>query len=519
MAELIKEKFFLDRSVGNEDVQIMLEGDIIVPDTKPDIANILQTVENIVIDRTETGADRVNYMGSLRISLLYQAKNAGVQSVELVRSIDDFANVEGVTKDAFVSVKPTISNIDYRIINDRKVSYRAVVTLSFFAEFNSPQEMVVHIPNVPANHQQKINLSVNRTVGQVFDRFLVAGQLTLPQSKPNINHVMQTTIAITNKDVRVHPGRVNISGELHVTSLYYSDGDNSRIDFAEFTLPFNGPLDVSGAGEHMLADVTLQVLDHTVTVRPDADGEDRVLDVEVSIGAQVKVYSVENISILDDAYSINQDLTFERVPIRYPTLICANSNHTTVRETATLPDGHQPMLQVCRVKGVVHVDDMRTVDDKIIVEGAISADILYVAESDDAPLANFGTLIPYRQVIEALGTAPGMRVGVDVSIEHTTFNMLSPKEVELRLQLNFDTKVISEETANIISNIEVTDTDPVVLGTQPSMRVYIMQQGDDLWKVAKRYNTPFDELLHINEIENPGKVAPGTKLLLLKNAV
>jgi LysM repeat protein len=48
------------------------------------------------------------------------------------------------------------------------------------------------------------------------------------------------------------------------------------------------------------------------------------------------------------------------------------------------------------------------------------------------------------------------------------------------------------------------------------MTVYVIQAGDTLWKVAKRYNTSIDEILAINDIENPDMVYPGQKLLILK---
>jgi len=521
MAELIKEQIFLDQSIGSEDVQIMLEGDLIVPDTKPDIASLLQTDERIVITRTEASTDRVNYLGSMHVSLLYLAKEASktVQSIDLVRNLDDFVNLDGATKDVRINTKATISNIDYRVINDRKVNYRAVVSLSITAESSDAHEMVVHISDIPVNQQQKANLNINRTVENITDRFSVTGQITLPPAKPNFAEILQTSIGITNRDARVGSGRVNLTGELHFTTLYRSDAEDSRIEFLEYDLPFNGPIDVNGARENMLADVNLQVLDQSIVIRPDEDGEDRVLDIEVSIGVDAKVYSAETISVLDDAYSINQTLMFERTPVRYPNLVCINANQTAVREVVTLSETSPDMLQVFRVKGVVHVDDIRTVDDKVIVEGAINTDILYVAESDATPLASFRTVLPYRQVIEAKGAAADMRIGVDVATDTVTFNMLSPREVEVRFQLTFNTNVVKEETASIIGNVDITDIEPEVLATQPSMRVYIVQPGDDLWKVAKRFNTPLDELLAVNEIENPGKVAPGTKLLLLKNAV
>jgi len=521
MAELVKEQVFLDQSVGNEDVQIMLEGDLIVPDIKPDMALLLQTEEKIIIDRTEAGTDRVNYVGHLNISVLYVAKemNKSVQSIQLSRGIDDFINLEGVNKDMWVRAKAEIVNIDYRVVNDRKVNYRAVISLSVTAERSDAHEMVVHINDVPENQLLKTSLSVNRTVEHRVDRFQVKDQIILPATKPNLREILQATANITNRDVRLSNGRVSLTGELLLTTLYRGDTEDSLIEFLESELPFNGPIDISGARDNMLADVNLQVLDQHITIRPDEDGEDRVLEVEISVGVEMKVYSTETLSILEDAYSINQQLNFTKTAVRYPQLVCLNRNQTPVKEVVSLGENSPDMLQIFRVKGQVHLDEVRVIDDKIVVEGAINTDILYVAESDATPLASYRTVIPYRQVIEAKGAAPGMSVNVDTSIDHVAFNMLSPRETEVRFQLTFGTQVVKAQETNIICDVEIGDIDPEVLANQASMTVYIVQPGDNLWKIAKKYNTPLDELITINELEGHGKIVPGQKLLMLKKGM
>jgi len=94
--------------------------------------------------------------------------------------------------------------------------------------------------------------------------------------------------------------------------------------------------------------------------------------------------------------------------------------------------------------------------------------------------------------------------------------MLSPRETEVRFQLAFNTQVAKEVETSIISNITIEEMAPELLANQPSMRVYIVQPGDTLWKIAKRYNTPLDEIVAINELESPSKITTGQKLLMLK---
>ena len=46
--------------------------------------------------------------------------------------------------------------------------------------------------------------------------------------------------------------------------------------------------------------------------------------------------------------------------------------------------------------------------------------------------------------------------------------------------------------------------------------IYVVQPGDTIWNIAKKYNTTGDDIVAINEIENPDKIYPGQKILVLK---
>jgi len=515
--ELVREKIFLDQSVGCETTQILLEGDIIVPDVKPDMALLLQTEHRALIERVEVSADRVNFIGQLNVSVLYIAKTADKPVHVMTQStpIDDFMNLDGVSRDHWVTAKAELVSIDYKMQNDRKLNYRAVVDVTVNAERSDVHEMVVHIHDVSENQLLKSQLNINRTVENKSDKFTVKEQISIPSNKPNIRELLQCSSSLINKDVRLSAGRVSISGELLLTSLYRGDNEEHLIEFVEHEIPFSSQIDVNDALEDMFADVSLVVLDEYVQVRTDSDGEDRQLELEITIGVNMKVYSSEAMQILEDAYCINQRLDFTKAKLKYPRLVCRNRNQAPIKELVQLVTGSPDMLQIFRVKGTPHLDEVKLADDKVIVEGVIDTDILYVAESDDTPLYSFKTVIPYRQVIEAKGATPSMHVNADVSVDHASFNMLSGWETEVRFQLSFNVQVVEEQEVHVINHIAFEDMDASELDKMASMTVYIVQGGDTLWTIAKRYNTSIDELMSVNELDGHGVVV-GQKLLILK---
>jgi LysM repeat protein len=62
--------------------------------------------------------------------------------------------------------------------------------------------------------------------------------------------------------------------------------------------------------------------------------------------------------------------------------------------------------------------------------------------------------------------------------------------------------------------LDVEEVEPAEKREQPSIVVYFIQPGDNLWKIAKRFNTTIEELVKANNIEDPENLAPGDKLII-----
>jgi LysM repeat protein len=274
-------------------------------------------------------------------------------------------------------------------------------------------------------------------------------------------------------------------------------------------------VEVSEAREEMFADVSLSVADKYVKIRQDSDGENRVLEIESTIYASVKVNAEENLEILEDAHIINKNLNVSKTPIKYPKLICRNKNQATLKEIVTTSLDVPEALQIYRVSGSIRLDDVKVLEDKVSAEGSINAHILFVAESDDAPLYSYSDAIPFKQLIETKGSKPGDEVIISANVDRVNFNMLSGRETELRFLISFNTQIISENELSMITDIDISDMTESYLDSFASITVYCAQKNDSLWNIAKRYNTTIEEIMSANGLTSE-ILSPGQKIIILK---
>ncbi|NLK37890.1 MAG: LysM peptidoglycan-binding domain-containing protein, partial [Epulopiscium sp.] len=174
------------------------------------------------------------------------------------------------------------------------------------------------------------------------------------------------------------------------------------------------------------------------------------------------------------------------------------------------------MMQAEKVWAAMNIDDVIVKEDAVEVQGVVTLQILYIAEDDNRPVNVIEYNIPFTQDIEVKGAMPGNIAYVDGSVQDAAFNMLSSREGEARITMDFDTTVVEPRMGEIIVGLDFDEEGNLVQRTVSSAAIYVVQEGDSLWSIAKKYNTTVDEILAVNDIENPELIYPGQKLLILK---
>lgn len=520
--EILKKDITIDKRIGKETNQILIESDIIVPDTKPDIDIVLEANANAYIDNKDISNDRINFKGNLDINILFIAKGTdkSIYNMTSTYPINDFINMEGIDKSMTVFTTCNITNLDYKIINDRKVSFRIVIDVCSEVLSKENFEAVSNIEGLSYNQMKVTNVTINKLICAKFDRFNIKDEIEISSSRPNIKEILESNLNISNKEIKISSDKINISGDIKACILYKGDEDDAIITYFEQEIPFSGSIEVDGATDDMLGDVYLDIQEANIQIVEDQDGEDRVISIDAYIGCNIKVTFEEEMEVLEDAYALDKSIKIERNVQTYPILICKNKNQVSIKDVVKLGDECPAILQVLKVSGKPILDNVKIIEDRVLAEGVIDFKILYITNNDEYPMYCYNGVIPYSQTIETKGANPDFTdVNINVNLEHIGVNMMSDKDVEVRCAVNFDTCVIREKEISFIVGVVFDEIEKEFLDGIASMIVYVVQKGDTLWNLAKKFNTTVDDIVAINEIENPDLIYPCQKLLILKKVI
>jgi LysM repeat protein len=245
--------------------------------------------------------------------------------------------------------------------------------------------------------------------------------------------------------------------------------------------------------------------------------------VEAVLDTFVKVTKTQEIEVVVDVFSPSEQLEVHKRTLKVTQVIGEDTAQVVVRDTLTVPNGKPDIEQIYNVKADVSIDETDIIADKVIIEGSIDVETLYVALMEAAPLQPVHFMehtINFTQFVEIPGATEDMDVDVNAVIEHIAFERVDERTFEVTFVIALTARVIEvieiEVVVDVIEHEEVIPPGPPMNGDDPtpSMTIYIIQRGDTLWKIAKRYNTTVDAVINANNIQNPDMLMPGQQIVI-----
>lgn len=87
--------------------------------------------------------------------------------------------------------------------------------------------------------------------------------------------------------------------------------------------------------------------------------------------------------------------------------------------------------------------------------------------------------------------------------------------VEIKAVINLDLLVLRPVCRQVITGVQVQPLDVEKLQKLPGIVGYIVQPGDSLWKIAKKFHTTVENVMDANGLTSD-QIVPGERLILVK---
>ena len=168
------------------------------------------------------------------------------------------------------------------------------------------------------------------------------------------------------------------------------------------------------------------------------------------------------------------------------------------------------------VYGCPVIADKTAEEDKVKIEGIIKVSALYKTADEGYKVDMCNGEIPFTSVLDIKGTKPDMNVIAKVQLESID-GTIEANTIAIRATLSVSVNVLYNVNKEWI--VDVVQNKEEKKEKKSSVTIYVVNKGDTLWELAKKFNTTMDELIRVNDMENPDSINIGQRIIIPGRAI
>ena len=515
--------------------QITLDDDYNVPDYRPDIVKVLKEKGELHFDEVKAAAGAAWLKGRLVFRVLYRSdqENGKISCLKGEIPFQEKLNMDGVQEYDVIQASGEIEDLTIGVIHSRKISVRAVILLKTEEPQEKEDELCVGIEADDGCEKRYRNTNILQLLCMKRDQCRQKSEITLPSSKPNVHEILWKSLEIRNLDTKMGQDGVKLSGEVLISVLYQEEEETDRVQWYETVIPLDCGVECdAGTEADIIYKVKARPASMELEVKPDYDGEERVLVLELVMNLDIRVWKEQEISMLEDVYSLKKEIIPVCTGVTLHHISVKNDSQCRLTEQMELAESQEKILQICSCEGTVHLENTELTEQGVRAEGILVTELLYITTDDQMPIGSAREIYPFEQLIEipqqtarternkleeleALERKNKLQTELDCRISQLSAVMLDQDHVEIKAVIGLDLLAFEQEQIDNITDTREDPLDMEQLQKRPGLVGYIAKDGDSLWSIAKENHTTVEDILRDNH-RTDEDLRRGEKILIVK---
>lgn len=461
-----------------------VEGEYNLPDYKPEIQKILKCIPKAVIMQRIAVGGKATVDGYVLATVLYLTTDSdavyGISyKLPFSRQID---LKKPVSDGALISVFAGIQYFNCRVINKRKIDCRGAVNL--FVNVRGYDSVELLSDAEGERCQQRVFDTAYKSIALQSERQFTIDEQLLIEAKGHAEVLRIDTDAV-NARIYASESKLSVEGDINIR-LAVCYPENMEIKTYDYKLPFTRELNTD-FDEASAAEFFAQVQVISQSVQPSAEDE-TMADASFTCVASVYAIKETTVQLIKDIYSTEYGCEIAIKPITLLNGIEAfDKQFTALVEFAQQISSAQkidcfayPLRAFVKEDGLLIAvfDAVCIVKDKNGDSYAISQEIETTISGEIGKEPLWMNVIVDTAAFEIDGTLIRGKIGGRLSGAYADYRRVEAVEKA----------VIDEKDKKQKRDFALT--------------IYFAEENENVWDIAKRYNTAADEIIAHNKLSS-----------------
>ena len=505
VVDTIKEKLCVNKLIATKKEILLIEGDMIVPDSKPDILNTICTSGVECIYKKEVQNDRVRIDGNINTYIMYLSEDSQDKIRGINTSLDFSENIQVPNAQEGMNCvcKTKLKDIEAKVINGRKVGIKATLEVDIKVYSNEEVEIINQLENTEGIQMLKEDLQVNSLVGTGENKVFAKDTINI-DNIDNLVEILKVNTCICNKDIKISYNKILTKADLEIKIMYLTE--DNRINHINTKIPIVGFIDIQNVVDGNTCDANYEI--KNLIIKPNSI-EEHSIYIEAEIGVNAAVYEEKQINFIQDLYSPIDNLEFNKKKVTTMSRRKNNQEIKQIREKVKLEgiDGKN----IIDVDIIPNIQKENILNNKIVYEGELQLKFVVANSNLDIDMKN--AKLPFEYILETDENSDNISTDTNIDIINKDFIIQDGGDVNINIDMSVNINSYKISSLNIMDEIQKNGEKEQ---NDYSLVMYIVKKGDTLWNIAKKFNSTVDEIVKINDIKNENIITPGEKLYIPK---
>lgn len=133
-------------------------------------------------------------------------------------------------------------------------------------------------------------------------------------------------------------------------------------------------------------------------------------------------------------------IEYRRDLLRLDQVVSEESSQALVEGEISIPENKIPIARILDISAEAIVSSREVIQDKVMVEGILRYDVLYIPE-DDTVIDSLDAEIGFTQYLDLPGAKPRMASRIKLNVEHVDYELISGRKINVKSVLDLSGQV------------------------------------------------------------------------------